>query len=441
MRLTASPRKPGYPPKHPKPAHESPEISAKHLSDRERNPAVSVSDLYMIFSDRNGEALKMAMDGVDKDEIHERTESIVALSGISLEVMSGELFVVMGSSGSGKSTLIRCINRLIDPSAGSIKVHGLEMTELDAKRLRAARRAVISMVFQEYGLMPHRTVLRNVAWGLKLSGVSNDECLDRARSAIRTVGLERWENMLPNQLSGGMKQRVGLARALAVNTPVLLLDEPFSAVDPALRRDLEDNLLEIHDTIGKTMIFITHDIHEAIRIGDRIAIMREGSIVQIDTPDQLILHPSDDYVSQFTRDASLLESKTADSIMTEPVHVVFRDRMVSEIESMMIEKEMGYVLVVDGEYQYLGALTLQCIERALNDNDAPAGDLQMVDHEGIQGSANLQEVARYALSAEHCVPVIDEAGTLKGEIQLSALSGLISDHYLHSPTSETEVDP
>jgi len=227
------------------------------------------------------------------------TGSVVAVRDVSFDVFPGETFVVMGLSGSGKSTLLRCLPRLIEPTMGQVWVDGVEMTHADRRRLREMRRHKMSMVFQNFGLFPHRRVIDNVAYGLEIQGVSRTQRVKRAREILDLVNLSGWENHYPGQLSGGMQQRVGLARALAVDPEILLFDEPFSALDPVIRREMQDELLRLELQMAKTLLFITHDFTEAIKLGSRIAVMKDGVFVQVGTPEEIVLHPTDAYVPEF----------------------------------------------------------------------------------------------------------------------------------------------
>lgn len=244
-----------------------------------------------------------------------KTGHIIAVKDVSFEVQAGEIFVVMGLSGSGKSTLVRCITRLIEPTSGSILVNGEDVLHMNKKQLRHLRLHQISMVFQRFGLFPHRRVIDNVGYGLEVQGIGKTQRHQRAHEIIELVGLRGWEQHYPHELSGGMQQRVGLARALAVDPEILLCDEPFSALDPLIRREMQDEVLRLQKLMHKTVIFITHDFYEAVRLGNHIAIMKDGEIVQIGTPQQIMNHPADDYVREFTRDIPRAKVLTAAAIM------------------------------------------------------------------------------------------------------------------------------
>ena len=259
--------------------------------------------------------MDMARDKVDQAAILEKSGCVVAVQDATFEVNQGEIFVVMGLSGSGKSTLLRCLSRLIDASAGRIAINGQDLGEMPEEELRELRRHTMSMVFQNYGLFPHRRVIDNVAFGLEVRGASKEERYQKAAEMIEMVGLDGWASKYPSQLSGGMKQRVGLARALAVDPEMLLFDEPFSALDPLIRRDMQDELLGLQERLRCTMVFITHDFSEALKLGDRIAIMRSGAIVQVGTPEEIVAHPADDYVRDFTLDVPRHKVLSAATVM------------------------------------------------------------------------------------------------------------------------------
>lgn len=263
---------------------------------------ICLENLIKIYGDKPSVALKLFRAGKTRDDILELTNQVVSIADISLKIKPGELFVIMGLSGSGKSTLVRCINRLIEPTSGHIYVDGEDIAHVNEKRMREIRLSKISMVFQQFGLFPHKTVLENVEYGLKMQGVDKAKRRHKAEKTLATVGLEQWAGSLPANLSGGMKQRVGLARALATDAEILLMDEPFSALDPLIRREMQQELLQLQKKLHKTIIFISHDIHEAFKIGDRIGIMKEGKIVQVGIPKVILNQPANDYIRAFLQD-------------------------------------------------------------------------------------------------------------------------------------------
>jgi glycine betaine/proline transport system ATP-binding protein len=275
---------------------------AAHAVDRTGTPLVEARGVWKVFGPHGERIVDSADCDLPRGELRAKSGNTVAVRDVSIEIWPGEVFVVMGLSGSGKSTLVRTLIRLIEPTAGAISILGSDVMAADAAGLRDLRRHTVSMVFQHFGLLAHRTVIENVAFGLEIQGKSKPERLARAADMLRLVGLEDAATQFPDQLSGGMQQRVGLARAFAVDPKLMLYDEPFSALDPLIRRDMQDEVIRLQHETGKTMLFITHDLPEALRLGDRIAIMRDGQIVQLGTPEELVGSPADDYVANFVRD-------------------------------------------------------------------------------------------------------------------------------------------
>lgn len=271
---------------------------------RARPGDIEVSQLYKIFGPRPGDVLERVQAGAEKDEILADTGHTVGLHDVNLRIAGAETFVVMGLSGSGKSTLVRCLIRLIESDRGRILCDGEDIGALERSELLQFRREKMAMVFQHYSLLPHRRVLDNVAYGLEVQGMDREQRYELAAKAIATVGLDGWEDYFPREMSGGMQQRVGLARALAVDPQILLMDEPFSGLDPLIRREMQDELLDLQQNMRKTIVFITHDLNEALKIGDRIAIMRDGVVVQDGTPAEIVTQPADDYVADFIQDVS-----------------------------------------------------------------------------------------------------------------------------------------
>ena len=299
---------------------------------------------------------------------------MLAVRDVSFDVQDGEIFVVMGLSGSGKSTLIRCLSRLVDPTAGNILVNGDDVTTMNDEQLRLRRRNRMSMVFQRFGLFSHRRVIDNMAYGLEVQGVPKEKRLAQARDILDLVELHGWENHYPHELSGGMQQRVGLARALAVDPEILLCDEPFSALDPLIRRDMQNELIRLQKNLRKTMVFITHDFLEAIKIGDRIAIMKDGEIVQIGTPEQIVAHPVNDYVREFTKDVPRVKVLTARSVM-QPVHdkadfigqAIAIDTTLEALIPLTVDSDEG-LTIVDEQNNLVGMVDRKAVMLALAEN-------------------------------------------------------------------------
>ncbi|MCX4573865.1 betaine/proline/choline family ABC transporter ATP-binding protein [Streptomyces sp. NBC_01571] len=275
--------------------------------------------LYKVFGRRPEEAVERLRQGTDREELR-ADGTTAAVIDASFTVDPGQIFVVMGLSGSGKSTLLRMLNGLLEPTAGQVRFDGEDLTALSARDLREVRSKKISMVFQHFALFPHRSVLENAAYGLEVQGVPAAERRKRATEALELAGLAGWEKSWPDELSGGMQQRVGLARALATDADLLLMDESFSALDPLIRRDMQDQLIELQKKLKKTIVFITHDLNEAMRLGDRIAVMRDGRIVQIGSAEDILVRPADDYVASFTQDVDRSRVLTAGAVMDTDVH-------------------------------------------------------------------------------------------------------------------------
>jgi glycine betaine/proline transport system ATP-binding protein len=284
--------------------------------DESTSVRVSCRDLWKVYGPRAERVVGSPEAELPRAELLEKTGCVAAVRGVSFDVAPGEVFVVMGLSGSGKSTLVRMINRLHDPTAGQVLIDGEDVVRLGQDRLRDLRRRKISMVFQHFGLLPHRRVVDNVAFGLEIQGMEREERLRRATEVLDVVGLGGMGNAFPDQLSGGMQQRVGLARALATDPEIMLFDEPFSALDPLIRRDMQDEVIKLQREVRKTMIFITHDLMEALKLGDRIAIMKDGRFVQVGTPEEVVARPADSYVADFTRDVPRAHVLTVRTIMT-----------------------------------------------------------------------------------------------------------------------------
>ena len=295
-------------------------VSAANAPDRSSTDStIAVKHLWKVFGPAENKVIGTPDADLSREELKAKTGSMVAIRDVSFDVKPGEVFVVMGLSGSGKSTLVRCITRLIEPTAGEVLLDGEDIRKADADRLRELRRRRFSMVFQHFGLLPHRRVIDNVAYPLEIRGESKASRHEKAQAMIDLVGLKGHANSYPDQLSGGMQQRVGLARALAVDPEVMFFDEPFSALDPLIRRDMQNEVLRLHHEVGKTMVFITHDLSEALKLGDHIVIMRDGVVVQAGRPEELVGAPADDYVADFVRDVPKAHVLTLRWIMRDPM--------------------------------------------------------------------------------------------------------------------------
>ena len=332
---------------------------------------ISVRNVWKVFGPNADKLIGTPNAQLSRTDLRNKTGNTIAVQDVSFEVAKGEVFVVMGLSGSGKSTLVRCMTRLIEPTRGELIIDEEDILKVDSDRLRELRRTKFSMVFQHFGLLPHRKVIDNIAYSLEINGVNKVARHNRANEVIELVGLQGYSNAYPEQLSGGMAQRVGLARALAVDPQIMFLDEPFSALDPLIRRDMQNEVIRLHHELGKTMVFITHDLQEAAKVGDRIAIMRDGSIIQIGTPEELVANPQDEYVANFVRDIA-------------KSHV----------------------------------LTLKYLARPLRDEETAAT---------IQLQANLiiREATPIIMEAHHPVPVV-ENGVFLGVVSAEDILGLIA---------------
>jgi len=320
-------------------------------------PIIQVENLIKIFGKNTKQALELLKQGATKEEVLSKTGCTVGVNRVSFSVEAGEIFVIMGLSGSGKSTLIRLINRLVEPTSGHIYIHGEDLSALDKKELRRVRREKLGMVFQKFALFPHRTILENAEFGLEIQDVPLEERRQKATKALELVGLGHYLDQKPGQLSGGMQQRVGLARALANDPEVLLMDEAFSALDPLIRKDMQDELIDLQDTMQKTIVFITHDLDEALRIGDRIALMKDGSIVQIGTPEEILMNPANDYVERFVEDVDRSKILTAENIMKRPEAVNIDKHGPRVALERMREAGISSILVVDNKRKLYGYVT------------------------------------------------------------------------------------
>jgi glycine betaine/proline transport system ATP-binding protein len=325
------------------------------VSEERTDVTVSCRDVWKVYGPHPERIIGSPDAGLPRAELLAKTGCVAAVRDVSFDVRQGEVFVVMGLSGSGKSTLVRMINRLHDPTAGQILIDGQDVLRLSADGLREVRRHKISMVFQHFGLFPHRRIVDNVGYGLEIQGVDKAERTTKSRQVLEIVGLGGWGDHYPEELSGGMQQRVGLARALATDPEIMLFDEPFSALDPLIRRDMQDEVVRLQREVRKTMIFITHDLMEALKLGDRIAIMKDGRFVQVGTPEEVVAHPADDYVADFTKDVPRAHVLTARSIMRPADGLgpsdgptVSANTVVQELLPLVVRSD-DVVRVVDGD--------------------------------------------------------------------------------------------
>ena len=336
---------------------------------------IEINNVYKIFGSNPKSVLPMVKDGATKDEILEKTGHTVGLDNVSLKIEEGETFVCMGLSGSGKSTLIRHLNRLIDPTDGDILIEGTNVMSLNTESLIDFRRHKMSMVFQRFGLFPHKTVIQNVGYGLEMQGKSDDERNKISMEKIEAVGLTGFENQYPNQLSGGMQQRVGLARALATNTDIMLMDEAFSALDPLIRSDMQKQLLDLQSELKKTIVFITHDLDESLRLGDHIGILNAGKLVQVGTPVDIIMNPADDYVEAFVKDVNRAKVLKAKVIMkpANEANGIDKNNLIKIEEDQFVEEFLPQVVctnanceVVDKKGNIKGYISNKELQQSLS---------------------------------------------------------------------------
>jgi glycine betaine/proline transport system ATP-binding protein len=390
---------------------------------------VRVEHLTKVFGRRAREAADRLAAGASRDDVAKL--GTAAVIDASFEVRRGEIFVVMGLSGSGKSTLIRMLNGLLDATSGTVEIEGERVTGVDPKRLRAVRRSQVSMVFQHFALLPHRTVLENVAYGLEIQGVDRARRLELARDVVRRVGLEGWEQRLPSELSGGMQQRVGIARALCADTPVLLMDEAFSALDPLIRREMQEQLVELQAELGKTIVFITHDLNEAMFLGDRIAVMRDGRIVQIGTPEEILTDPANDYVAQFVQDVDRTRVLTAASVMEPPAAAVPVTVGPRGALRTMRDMQISGLLVTGTGRKVLGAVKDRDVLRAIQRGVADLGSLVDTSVPTVAPDTSLSDLPEIAITSGMPIAVVGDDGRLLGVIPrvllLAALGNVSTD--------------
>jgi glycine betaine/proline transport system ATP-binding protein len=377
---------------------------------------LTVRRLSKIFGPKPERAAELIKQGLGRDEIFKSTGNMVAVNDVSLSVKAGEIFVIMGLSGSGKSTLVRLLNRLIEPTAGQVILEGHDIAPMSTVELREVRRKKMAMVFQSFALLPNRTVLDNIAYGLEVAGMKKAQRYDIARAALTRVGLGSYEKLLPSELSGGMQQRVGLARALAVNPSVLLMDEAFSALDPLIRHEMQSELLRLQKQEQRTIVFISHDIEEAIKIGGRIGIMKDGCLIQVGTPAQLIQSPADDYVRDFFRHVDVSRFLKASSLLTGVLRGVITCDIGTSAQrylNQLIDSgvECGYVCDESGRYQ--GQVTTASLHKV---GSRPIREALIPGLTAVGLDADLHELAAIALAQEHDVPVVDAAGKLAGVV-------------------------
>ncbi len=387
------------------------------------NAKLEVKHLYKVFGDSPEKAMSLLEQGVDKSEILDRTGQTVGVFDANMEIREGEIFVIMGLSGSGKSTLVRMLNRLINPTAGEVLIDGVDIAKMTDDELRELRRRKMGMVFQSFALMPHLNVLQNTAFGLELGGRDRKEREERAYAALDQVGLKQYAQSFPDELSGGMQQRVGLARALAGDPDVLLMDEAFSALDPLIRTEMQDELLELQSTNKRTIVFISHDLDEAMRIGDRIAIMEGGRVVQVGTPEEILKNPADDYVKAFFRGVDVSSILCAGDIARKKQTTVIQREGVGVRAALQLLKDYdsdyGFVVGKDGIFQ--GVVSADSLNKVDRESSSAVRDALLPDIEAVPRDTTLAAVFGLAAKSPCPVPVVDERGRYLGAISKTML--------------------
>ncbi|MGX9133759.1 quaternary amine ABC transporter ATP-binding protein [Rummeliibacillus sp. JY-2-4R] len=367
---------------------------------------LKIDHVSKVFGKRTNQALDLVKQGITKNEILNKTGATVGVYDASFSVNEGEIFVIMGLSGSGKSTLVRLLNRLIEPTNGNIFIDGENISKMNKEQLRKVRREKINMVFQNFGLFPHQTILQNTEYGLEVRGVSKEERREKAEQALENARLLDFKDQYPNQLSGGMQQRVGLARALANNPDILLMDEAFSALDPLIRKGMQDELLDLQSTMKKTIIFITHDLNEALRIGDRIAIMKDGQIIQIGTGEEILTNPANDYVRNFVEDVDRSKVLTAENIMIRPITVNVEQDGPKVALARMRQEEVSMLVALDRSRKIKGYITADDALESAKRGDKSIKEIVHSDIVTVEHDTLIQDVFNVIYDAPTPVAVI-----------------------------------
>lgn len=376
---------------------------------------IELKHVYKVFGDQpSGRALDLAKAGVPKDDVQTMTDHVVGLNDVNFSVQQGEIFVVMGLSGSGKSTAIRTVNKLFTVTDGEVLVEGTDVQKLEGRALQEFRRQKMGMVFQHFALFPHRSVIENTAYGLEVQGMDRKNREDAAMRALASVGLDRFALSYPSELSGGMQQRVGLARALAADPDILLMDEAFSALDPLIRRQMQDDMMEIQQRLQKTILFITHDLNEALRIGDRVCVMKDGAVIQIGTPEEILTQPADAYVADFVQDVDQGRVIDVGSVMTAADPLVVEDESLEQLRPRVESVSGRYVTSRQG--RVLGLLTAEDIDRASKMGSTFLRRALRRDYDRTTPDATLNE--NYAAAGRGLpIAVLDDGGKLVGTLE------------------------
>jgi glycine betaine/proline transport system ATP-binding protein len=394
---------------------------------------IECRNLYKIFGKQPEQLMTSLGPDESREEFLARTGGVIAVRDVSFDVQVGETFVIMGLSGSGKSTLVRCLDRLIEPTSGDILIDGEDLLQMDKRQLRELRRHKMSMVFQHFGNLPHKRVLDNVTYGLQVQGMNQASRIERASEVIELVGLTGWEDRYPHELSGGMQQRVGLARALAVDPEILLFDEPFSALDPLIRREMQDELIKLQETVNKTIVFITHDFLEALKLGDRVAIMKDGAFVQVGTPEEVVGSPVDDYVKDFTRDVPRSKVLTAQSAMTEPELMVSIDQIPSQLLTTMQDIACDWAFVVDGDRRMQGIVYSEDLSKAVAGGCMELSRVVRASYSEAPPETKVEELIHLCIANDGPIAVLDQGNHLIGTVnQIAVMSALVVDEVMEA---------
>ena len=393
----------------------------------EEAPLIEVDGLWKVFGDGPERVFQPEYAGMSRSDIQAGLGVVVALRDVSFQVDAGQIFVVMGLSGSGKSTLVRCLIRLIEATSGQIRFDGEDIIAYSQEELLQFRRSKVAMVFQHYALLPHRRVLDNVAYGLEIRGMEKEARYGAAAKAIENVGLKGWEDYYPHEMSGGMQQRVGLARALAVDTEVILMDEPFSGLDPLIRREMQDELVTLQAELQKTIVFITHDLNEALKLGDRIAIMRDGEVIQEGSPEEIVTLPSDDYVTEFVRDVSKAKVIRAKAIMRQPDVVVYEWQGPRAALHAMMNHGIDAAFLVARDFTLRGILTEEQARELVSQRTGTLEGVQVLEAVTAEPDDYIEAIVPKAAGTEYPIAVVGNNGSLLGEIPRGALLMGISE--------------
>lgn len=387
----------------------------------ENRTGIFCENVWKIYGPNPESVLEMANNGISKQEVLEETGHVIAVKNASFEVKENEAFVIMGLSGSGKSTLVRLINRLIESTTGTITVDGSDVAQMDDNQLRELRRHKLSMVFQNFGLLPHRNVQDNVAFGLEIRNEHGDERQEKVLQALDLVGLKGWEKSRIHELSGGMQQRVGLARAFASDPEIILMDEPFSALDPLIRRQMQDEFITLRARMQRTVVFITHDLDEALKLGDRIAIMKDGEIVQIGTPQEIVTQPADDYVSEFVKDVPLGSVLPVTSIMEEAPVVVMGDDTIEKTLEEMKEAKATVAYITESDGKLIGFTTMEKVISSVRNGESKAREIAQDDCPSTNADTPSEECLPLVAEGNMPVAILDDKRRLLGVVNRANL--------------------